>query len=198
MKSWFSRRPAALIAGMVLSVVLVLMGVQTAWASVPGQQYQSEPDYTFQIYYCVALLIIAVPIAIWGRNKIRSDAQAAGSFNTTLQVRQPPDVIQKYINKNYDRSSKGGRDWDKKWTSKNPPKGKLSTWYPKYWSNCLFMILMGIIPYLVLREVIGGRSEKIFFDVTPGEGGGSVVKLNSEGKIGYEEAQMLADKLNHL
>jgi hypothetical protein len=179
-------------------LVLSQFALHIALASDSAQQYQSQQNNSAQVYYCLAMLIVAIPLAIWGRNKVRSGTDAAGYFNATINVAQPPDSITKYINKNYDRSSKGGRDWSKKWTTKNPPKVQLSTWYPRYWENCLFMILMGIIPYLILREFIGGRSEKVFVDVAPGENGGSVVKLSSEGKVGYEEAWKLSEALKQL
>jgi hypothetical protein len=198
MRSRFSTRPPFVNATAAFIVVILgLLVVPTAFASPLHQQYQTRQSDPTAAYCALVVLIIAVPATFWMRSKIRSEADLAGSFNKAIEVAQPPDTVVTYINKNYDRSSKGGRDWSKKWLSKNPPAVQLSTWYPKYWTNCLFMILLGILPYLVLREIMGGRSERIYADITP-NGGGSVVRLRSVGRIGYEEAGYLADALNRM
>jgi hypothetical protein len=199
MRSRFSTRSPFVNATAAFIVVLIvgMLVVPTAFASPPHQQYQTRQSDPTALYCAIVFLVIVVPATFWMRSKIRSEADLAGSFNKTIEVTQPPDAVVTYINKNYDRSSKGGRDWSRRWLSKNPPAVQLSTWYPKYSTNCLFMILLGVLPYIVLREVMGGRSERIYADITP-NGGGSVVRLRSVGRVGYEEAGYLADALGHM
>jgi hypothetical protein len=57
------------------------------------------------------------------------------------------------------------------------------------------MILLGIIPYIIIRWLIlGGRTEKITVEIRL-DNGGSLIHLSSEGKVGYEEAEKLANVL---
>lgn len=195
MKSRFRRSPIVVTVVLILGLLLFLLVTDAVLASEPSQQSQTQGSSLVQLYCCTAVLIVAVPVTIWGRNKIRSEAAHTGLFSTTVNLKQPSDVVVNYINKNYDRSPKGERDWSKKWFTKNPPRVQLSTWYPRYWENCFFMIMFGILPYIIMREIMGGRSEKISVEILPGEDGGSIVNLSSEGKVGYQEAQKLANAL---
>jgi hypothetical protein len=89
----------------------------------PQQQYREED--TIQGLICLGVLVIAVLLAFWGRSEIRKRAAAVGSYDETITVAQPPDAIVRYIKKNYDRSSRGNRDWAKKWLSQDPPMMKM-------------------------------------------------------------------------
>jgi hypothetical protein len=180
-------------AALAIALMLQLLFVNVALAASPRQQYY-EDDSTVGII-CLGTLVIAVPLALWGRSEIRKRAAAVGSYEKTVAVAHSSDTVVHYIKSNYDRSSRGGRDWAKKWLSQEPPTALLSTWYLRYWENCLLMILLGILPYVFLRWLIlGGRTEKITVEVRP-DNGGALVHLKSEGKVGYEEAEKLAGAL---
>ena len=144
------------------------------------------------------LFIVALTFGLLQRHVIRKQAAAVGTYEATISVARPPDEIVSYIKKNFDHTSKGKRDWAKRWVSRDPPTVILSTWYLKYWDNCLAMILLGILPYFLIQWTItGGRTEKITVTIMA-HNGGSAVQVESVGKVGYEEAEKLVDALGAL